>query len=177
MDDINLPKRKYTKDNEEAAKRRAARRQGHEAPKGKLFYSCETMEEIQECWFTNRQEILYIVRTHIWSSVSITVCCNTMTSDSAVTLEKSSTSFGQTCPFLTGTTMWPAGEWLQRNISLVREIHAVRVLSGGWRTRSTVLGAQCGMSTQQFISDEVCGRTFPACVCLHSINTCSAVYR
>ena len=48
MDDINLPKRKYTKDNEEAAKRRAARRQGHEAPKGKLFYSCETMEEIQE---------------------------------------------------------------------------------------------------------------------------------
>ena len=48
MDDINLPKRKYTKDNEEAAKRRAARQQGHEAPKGKLFYSCETMEEIQE---------------------------------------------------------------------------------------------------------------------------------
>ena len=37
MDDINLPKRKYTKDNEEAAKRRAARGQGHEAPKGKLF--------------------------------------------------------------------------------------------------------------------------------------------
>ena len=48
MDDINLPKRKYTKDNEEAAKRRAARRQGHEAPTGKLSYSCETMEEIQE---------------------------------------------------------------------------------------------------------------------------------
>ena len=48
MDDINLPKRIYTKDSEEAAKRRAARRQGHEAPKGKLFYSCETMEEIQE---------------------------------------------------------------------------------------------------------------------------------
>ena len=49
MDDItNLPKRKYTKDNEEAAKRRTARRQGHEAPKGKLFCSCETMEETQE---------------------------------------------------------------------------------------------------------------------------------
>ena len=48
MDDINLPKRKYRKDNEEAAKQRAARQQGHEAPKGKLFYSCETMEEIQE---------------------------------------------------------------------------------------------------------------------------------
>ena len=48
MDDTNLPKRKYMKDNEEAAKRNAARRQGHEAPKGKLFYSCETMEEIQE---------------------------------------------------------------------------------------------------------------------------------
>ena len=38
MDDINLPKRKYRKDNEEAAKRRAARGQGHEAPKGKLFF-------------------------------------------------------------------------------------------------------------------------------------------
>ena len=49
MDDINLPKRKYMKDNEEAAKQRAARRQGHEAPKGKLFYSCETMEGIQVC--------------------------------------------------------------------------------------------------------------------------------
>ena len=115
----------------------------------------------RERWFTNCQEILSIVWTHIWSSVSITTC------------------FGQTCPFLTGMTMWTAGEWLQWNISLIREIHAIRVLSGGWRTGSTVFGAQCGTgrSTQQFISDEVCVRTFPACVCLHSINTCSAVYR
>ena len=96
----------------------------------------------RERWFTNRQEILFIVWTHIWSSVviTVTVCCNTMTSDSAVILVKSSTSFGQTCPFLTGMTIWTAGEWLQQNISLIREIHIVRVLSGGWRTRSTVWG-------------------------------------
>ena len=49
MEDItNNPRRKYTKDSEDAAKRRAARRQGHEAPKGKLFYSCETKEEIEQ---------------------------------------------------------------------------------------------------------------------------------